>query len=127
VLRACRRALRPGGRLAFYTIFIPPGLSEPDYRRARRSGPSAVTSGRREHRELLDAAGFVQVSETDLTDAFLKTTLAWYRARERRAVELSEAEGEAAFSERQNDSRGQARAIEAGLLRRSLFVAERAG
>src|SRR3990170_7298810 len=127
VLRACRRALRPGGRLAFYTIFIPPGLSEPDYRRAKRSGPSAVTSGQREHRELLDAAGFVQVSETDLTDAFLKTTLAWYRARERRSVQLSEAEGEAAFSERQNDSRGQAEAIESGLLRRALFVAERAG
>ena len=86
-----------------------------------------MTSGRREHRELLEAAGFVRVSETDLTDAFLKTTLAWYRARERRAVELSEAEGEAAFSERQNDSRGQAEAIEAGLLKRSLFVAERAG
>ena len=92
-----------------------------------RSGPSAVTSRRREHRELLDAAGFVQVSETDLTGAFLETTLAWYRARARRAVELSEAEGEAAFNERQNDSRVQAEAIEAGLLKRSLFVAERAG
>jgi len=86
-----------------------------------------VTSGQREHRELLDAAGFVQVSETDLTDAFLNTTLAWYNARAHRAAELSEAEGEAAFSERQNDSRGQAEAIEAGLLKRSLFVAERTG
>ena len=127
MLRACNRLLRPAGRIAFYTIFIPPGLSQAEYRRAARAGPSAVTSHGRQQAELLRSAGFTGVRETDVTEAFLRTTRAWYEARARYAGQLSEAEGEASFRERQRDYRLQARAIEAGLLRRSLFVAERAG
>ena len=43
----------------------------------------------------------------------------------RYAGQLGEAEGEASFRERQRDYRLQAQAIESGLLRRALFVAER--
>ncbi len=125
MLRACRRLLRPGGRIAFCTIFISPGLSEPDYRRAARAGPTAVTSRRREQAELLRLAGFVQIRETDLTADFLRTARAWYQARQRYAAPLIESEGEASFKERQDDSLAQLRGIEAGLLRRSLFVAQR--
>jgi len=127
VLRACKRLLRPAGRVAFYTIFVPSGLSQAEYRRAARAGPSAVTSRGREQAELLRSAGLTGVREIDVTEAFLRTTRAWYEARARYAGQLSEAEGEASFHERQRDYRLQAQAIEAGLLRRSLFVAERAG
>ena len=126
MLRACKRLLRPAGRIAFYTIFIAPGLSEAAYRRAARAGPSAVTSRRREQVDLLRSAGFAAVREIDVTAAFLRATRAWHEARARYAGQLSQAEGEGSFRERQRDYHLQARAIEAGLLRRSLFVAERA-
>jgi len=119
--------LRPAGRLAFYTIFIPPGLSPSEYRRATRSGPAAVTSRRREQGQLLRSAGFARIVETDVTEDFLRTTRAWQEARARFADELIEAEGEALFRDRQRRYRLQSGAIEAGLLRRALFVAERAG
>ena len=125
MLRACRRLLRPAGKIAFYTIFVSSGLSPADYRRAARSGPAAVTSRRREQVDLLRSAGFTGVREIDVTKAFLRSTRSWYEARARYAVQLSEAEGEAPFHERQRDYRLQAQAIEAGLLRRALFVAER--
>ena len=125
MLRACKRLLRPAGRVAFYTIFVPSGLSPAEYRRAARAGPSAVTSRGREQADLLRSAGFTGVREIDVTEAFLRATRAWYEARARYAGQLSEAEGEASFRERQRDYRLQAQAIESGLLRRALFVAER--
>jgi len=86
-----------------------------------------VTSRGREQTDLLRSAGFTEVRETDVTEDFLRATRAWYEARARYAGQLSQAEGEASFRERQRDYRLQARAIGAGLLRRSLLVAERAG
>ena len=127
MLRACNSQLRPAGRIAFYTIFVPAGLSRSEYRRAARAGPSAVTSRGRQQPELLRSAGFTGVREVDVTEDFLRATRAWSEARACYAGQLSQAEGEALFRERQRDYRLQARAIEAGLLRRSLFVAERAG
>ena len=125
MLRACKRLLRPAGRVAFYTIFIPSGLSQSEYRRAARAGPAAVASRGREQADLLRSAGFAAVREIDVTEAFLRATRAWYEARARYAGQLSEAEGEAPFHERQRDYRLQAQAIESGLLRRALFAAER--
>jgi hypothetical protein len=108
--------------MGFFTIFVPSSLSEREYRRALRSGPSYVSSGRREHKEMLASAGFDQVEEVDLTRDFLATTKAWLEGRERYRDELIEAEGPAAFEERQQDSRLQLEGIEAGLLRRALFL-----
>jgi hypothetical protein len=84
-----------------------------------------VASRGREQAELLRSAGFAAVREIDVTEAFLRATRAWYEARARYAGQLSRAEGEAPFRERQHDYRLQAQAIESGLLRRALFVAER--
>ena len=117
--------LRPGGRMAFYTIFVAEGLSEADYRRATRARPLVATYRRREHRDLLQAAGFVDVVQTDLTEDFLRTARGWYEGRQRYAAELMEAGGEASFRELQADSLEQVEKLEAGLLRRSLFVARR--
>ena len=125
MLRACHRSLRPGGRLAFYTIFIAAGLSDADYRRAARAGPHAVRARRADHQDLLLAAGFTDIVETDLTDEFLRTARAWYRGREQHFTQLAAAEGEASVKQKQADSRAQIKAIEAGLLRRALFLARR--
>ncbi len=125
MLRACRRLLRPGGRIAFYTIFIPQGLSEADYRRAARAGAPSVTSRRREQPDLLRSAGFAEIAETDVTDDFLRIARALLEARDRHASELRESEGESEFTKEQAERRARVAAIDGGLLRRSLFVAER--
>lgn len=108
--------------MAFFTIFVAPGLSEADYKRALLSGPSFVSSRRRDHREMLLAAGFAEVSELDLTPQFMATQRGWLEGRDRYAEELIAADGEAAFNERQAEGRRQLAGIEAGLLRRALFV-----
>ncbi len=123
MLRACRRLLKPGGRLAFFTIFATPGLSETDYRRARRSGPNHLATRRVEHRDLIASAGLTLLEERDLTPRFLRTARAWYDARSKYERELREANGDAYFEERQHDAVVQIRAIEDGLLRRALFLA----
>lgn len=56
VLRACRRLLKPGGRMAFTTIYIAPGVSQRDYRRASRArGPGSAE--KRAMTELFEEAG----------------------------------------------------------------------
>ncbi len=125
MLRACRRLLRPGGRLAFYTIFATPGLSEVDYRRARRSGPNHLSTRRVDHEQLIASAGLRLLAVRDLTSQFLRTARAWYDGRRQFEAELRRSEGDAVFEERQRDGIAQIRAIEDGLLRRSLFVATR--
>ena len=108
--------------MAFVTIFVAPGLTSPEYRRALRSGPTFVSSRRKNHRELIANAGFGRIEETDLTAEFLITSRAWQTERSEHAAEMIAAEGEAAFNERQSNLNVQSGAIEAGLLRRSLFV-----
>jgi hypothetical protein len=116
--------LRPGGRTAFYTIFIPEGLSEDARRRALAAGPPAVQTPQ-EHAAMLYSAGFVEISETDVTGEFVSVSRSLLEARQRYADPLRRAEGQSEFAERQTKSRGNIAAAEAGLLRRSLFVAER--
>ncbi len=124
VLRACRRLLRPGGRLAFYTIFIPAGLSEAEFRRVQSLGdPPEVVAGAVPS-ELLRSAGFGDFEEIDVTDEYVRTASGWYEARERYASELR-LQGEAEFAESQANSKKRLGLIRAGLLRRSLFVAQR--
>lgn len=125
MLRACQRLLKPGGRLAFYTIFATPGLSEAEYRRARRSGPNHLSTRRIDHRDLIASAGLRLLAERDLTPQFLRTARAWYDGRRRYEAALRQSDGDAVFEERQQDAVAQIRAIEAGLLKRALFVATR--
>jgi len=108
--------------MAFFTIFIARGLSEADYRRALRAGPTFVSSRRRDHRELLSAAGFTEVEELDLTPQFEETQRAWLDGRGSYARELIAAEGEASFNDRRANGVRHLAGIEAGLLRRALFV-----
>lgn len=108
--------------MGFFTIFVPDGLSESAYAGALRSGPTFVSTRRRNHQELLASAGFQRVEEIDLTPEFLATTRAWLNGRERFRAELLKAEGQDQFEERQLDSRLQAEGIEAAVLRRSLFL-----
>ena len=110
--------------MAFYTIYISDGLSQTEYERSRRAGAPGLASLGRSQPELLRSAGFEEIEEIDLTDEFLRVARAWGEARRRHAEALKAAEG-ADFDVRMRDNRTRVRAIEAGLQRRSLFVARR--
>jgi hypothetical protein len=120
VLRAFRQLLRPGGRTAFYTIHPTPGLTPAQRRRAHRDGPVAVAC-HLSQRELLARAGFVDVKAIDCTAEFAVTARAWIDLSDDHRDALAELIGADELAERQRERRTQLRAIEDGLLRRSLM------
>lgn len=122
VLRACARLLRPGGTLAFTTIFVAPGLLPSQRRRAHRAGPAHVRA-RRPYPELIIQAGFGDTVEQDLTADYERTQRDWCDAIEERADELHGLVSDDELALAQADRRLTLDAIGAGLLRRSLFVA----
>ena len=124
MLRASRTLLRPGGRTAFFTIHPTPGLSPHQRRRAHRDGPVAVASNLSTP-ELLDRAGFVDIQQTDCTSEFAIVARAWVEQCDRQHDALAELLGAPELEQRQTERRIQLRAIEEGLLRRSLLVAVR--
>jgi hypothetical protein len=124
VLRASRQLLLAGGLTAFFTIHPTPGLDARLRRRAHRDGPVAVAS-HLSQRDLLERAGFVDVQQTDCTAEFATTARAWIEQCEQRHDDLVAAQGAAEVEQRQRDRRAQLRAIDAGLLRRSLLTAAR--
>ena len=121
MLRALRRLLRSGGRIAYTTIFVAPDLSPAERRRAQRSGPRAVAS-RSDQQQLLTSAGFVDVQMINLTAEFAATARAWLEGWEANAEELSALDLPGAFEERQRERQVQLRAIDDGLLRRGLWT-----
>jgi hypothetical protein len=124
VLRACFELLKPGGSIAFTTIYIAPGVSSREYRRASRArGPGAAE--KREMMELFRTAGFGDVRERDVTPAFARTTRAYLDTSERYRTELQSEWGADKFSESQRDRRATLVLIREGVLRRAMFTGRR--
>jgi SAM-dependent methyltransferase len=124
VLRACRRVLKPGGRIAYYTIYVPPDLSAADYRRITKFWPLAA-NGRRSPPEMLESAGFTDVHETDVTRQYGITASAWLDGRRRHYDGLEQALGEASLKGKIDEGVATLEALKIGLLRRSLLTARR--
>jgi hypothetical protein len=124
VLRASRHLLRPGGRTAYFTIHPAPGLDAKQRRRAHRDGPVAVAS-LLSNRALLERAGFVDIDEIDCTADFAAVAAAWIDQWDRHHDALADLLGADEVEQRQKKRRVQLRAVEDGLLRRSLLVASR--
>jgi cyclopropane fatty-acyl-phospholipid synthase-like methyltransferase len=118
VLRACRRILKPGGRMALSTIVAAPGLSGPEHRRAVRLGPRA-TNSTRPIDTLVEAARFDAVEVTDVTSSFLETARAWHTEFAQHESELRDIIGPT-WDERQKERGEIIQAIEEGLLLRLL-------
>jgi hypothetical protein len=108
--------------MAFFTIFVPPGLSRRDHRRAVGLGPRAVASNRAPF-ELVAAAGFIEVDEIDVTEEFLETVRRWLLFSREFEPGLRAAVGDDAFDEQMADRTDMVEAIESGLLKRALLVA----
>jgi hypothetical protein len=124
VLRASRRVLRPGGRLAFHTIELPPGLTSAKRRRASSIGPPAVAV-RTTYMSLLRSAGFIEVDAADQTAEYLATQHRWLAATLRHEEGLRSALGSDAVEEGIGRRRRTVNAIEEGLLLRTLYTATR--
>jgi cyclopropane fatty-acyl-phospholipid synthase-like methyltransferase len=124
MLRACRDLLRPGGRMAFTTILVAPGLDAAQHRRAVRAGPWHVLA-RRPYPELVEQAGFTDVVDVDVSEDYARIQAAWLDATEARADEVRQLTSDVEFREAQADRRRARAAIEEGLLRRSLITATR--
>ena len=96
-----------------------------DHRRAVRQGPRAVAS-RREQAQLLEAAGLVEVVETDVTADFLETARRWVSYSSKFEGDLRSTLGDTLFDEQQADRRAMIAATEEGLLSRALFEGTKA-
>ena len=121
MLRASRRLLRSGGRLAFFTISIAGGLSDSDHRRAAAAGPPSPDGPDVSH--LLERAGFADVREVDVTADYLTTARAWLAARLRHRDVVRPLDPEM-YDGRLDQGRASIAAIEEGLLRRTLHIAQ---
>ncbi len=109
--------------MAFHVIFVASGLSEEDTARADRAGPPYVAAAG-SYADLFASAGFGEIDELDLTDEYRVTAEAWLRGSTRAARQLEEIFGVEEFRQRQQEREATLAAIEGGLLRRSLFVAQ---
>jgi hypothetical protein len=116
--------LRPGGRIAFYTIAVAPGLPADDHRRAAYYGPPAVRT-RSDYLSLLSSAGFAELDEVDVTADYLDTARRWLRHGQEFEAGLAALETPGAFAGKLARRREAIAVIEAGHLRRSLFLAIR--
>jgi hypothetical protein len=122
VLRACRRVLRPGGRLGFLTIRVADGLSPAQRRRAVAVGPPAP--GGPDGHALAERSGFTDVRTVDVTADYLATARMWLSARERLREQLRPL-GPQEYDDKIAQGRSAVLQIEAGRLRRVLVVARR--
>ena len=75
--------------------------------------------------ELLRRAGFVDVTEIDGTEEFRAVAKEWIDQWDEHRDALTAVYGGPEFESRQHDRRMQLRAVEDGLLRRSLFIGSR--
>jgi hypothetical protein len=110
--------LRLGGRTAYLTIIVSPGLTKAAHRRAVRLGPRAIASTRPLD-ALMTAAGFIDVEITDVTEEFLATARGWYTESGRHERQLRNILGDE-LDERQSHRRAMIGGVEEGLLRRVL-------
>ena len=124
MLRATKRSLKPGGRTAFFTIYVPNDVPRAARRRALGAAPKYGWS-RTSHTHLMRSAGFVDIDETDYTAQYDETLRGWIDHSDERSAELVALWGRQLFTERQADRRSSIEAVEAGWQRRSLISATR--
>ena len=110
--------------MAFLTIHPAEGLTPYQRRRASRDGPVAVAVSR-PHRDLLQAAGFIEISESDLSDEFATVTQGWIEQWDAHRSEMELIWGQDVFRQRQQERRKSVQTTRQGILRRSLFTAVR--
>ena len=124
MLSACRRILKPGGRLAFFTIQPTPGLTGRDRRRANAAGPGSVAV-RTSYQSLLRTAGFEKITAIDSTADYRATQQHWIDAGARHEESLRASMGDEMYSDRLNSRERTLAGVDEGLLARFFYTAQR--
>ena len=122
VLEACRRVIRDSGRMVFTVIWITPGLSRDDHRRALEGAPEFGES-ETDYPTLLGQTGWAVNECLDVTEGYADSIRRFIRADGEFKDQLEALIGTTEFAERQAGWRSELHAVEEGLLRRDLFVA----
>lgn len=122
MLRACRRVLRPGGRLAFFVIWTAPGSHGVTREELRGAGPEFVEAPRG-YGELLADAGFDRIRERDVTAEYRRTATTWLEEADRLEGDLRAVMGDEPYEEKQAERRTNLEAIDSGILGRALLTA----
>lgn len=123
VLAECRRVIRPGGRMAFSVISIPPGLSPEDHARAVETAPE-FTESETGYPELIAATGWTIRARHDVTAEFTANCRKKLRVEAGLRPELEPLTGAAEFDARRARMRRRIAVLDCGHLRRELFVVD---
>jgi len=119
VLRACRRVLTESGRLVFSVVSVPEGVVS--------SGVSLdayeFVATETPYVDLLSAAGFMDVSVEDTTDAYMTIARDWLDAVDDLETDLRLALGDAIFDDKVASRLAGFIQLEAGELGRTLYSA----
>lgn len=121
MLRACRRVLRPDGRMAFTVLRMNVTASEAERNAYAEDAPTFQATDV-PYPELLRSAGFEHVDEDDVTAAYRSTASRWLTEGVALEEELRTALGDESYEEKNANRRRSLEAIEAGVLGRSLFT-----
>ena len=124
MLRANRRLLKRGGKLAFLTIEVAGDLGKRDRRRAAATGPPAIAT-RSTYPSLLRSAGLADIDRIDVTADYRVTASARMDARNAHAQAFADEFGADELRERNAEGERRLSAIDDGLLKRFLYVAHR--
>jgi SAM-dependent methyltransferase len=122
VLQACRRVARDGARTVFTVIALAPSLANAERQIAIASGPTFVDVAD-DYAVLLGQSGWYLQERTDLTAVFLQSMRTELEGMQARADALAKVFGSGEFTERMKRRQATIAAVDAGFLRRELFVA----
>lgn len=121
VLKSCHRVIRPGGRMVFSVIYVEPGLSPDEHRRAVDAGPPFVET-ETEYPVLLAETGWSILEERDITAEFATVIERQLQADKGQQGGMETLIGAADYSDRRISYKAKFRAAADRILRRSLLV-----
>lgn len=122
ILRACRRVAREGATTVFTVIAPAPALTDSERQIAIASGPVFVDVPD-DYAVLLAQSGWCLHERMDVTTAFLQSMRSELEGMQSRTDALVEVFGLDELTERIRHVQATIAAVDAGLLRRELFVA----
>lgn len=125
VLRSCRRVARKGAAMTFSTIVLAPALTAAERAIAMASGPRFMAS-EEDAAALLAQSGWSLRERIDLTPAYASSMRSELEGMTLRADALTQVFGDEEFTRRLQRQEAALAALDAGFVRRELFVA-RAG
>jgi ubiquinone/menaquinone biosynthesis C-methylase UbiE len=121
VLRACRRVARDDARMVFTVIAPAPSLADSQRQIAIAAGPKFVDAPD-DYAVLLDRSSWFLQQRTDVTAELLQYLRFELEGMQARTDALAKLFGSDEFAERMKRQKALIGAVEAGFLRRELFV-----